>query len=889
MSNTIFTNSVFDCIEFGVLSVEDILHMSVAEINNTKLQGANSVYDERLGPTVITKDNCKTCGLASKSCTGHFGHIKLAHPILHPLYEKEIIKLLKLFCFSCSRLIQTDERAVESTNKPNFKKLDRAVDKFCICPFCNLKQPIWEVEDSESISSLYMNFGETKVECTSIDILSIFEKLILEDLEKLNFFTCPVNLIIQLLPVLPPSTRPVVMLDSKFCDDDLTIQYIEIIKINNLIQTKKEATTSESIDKYIKVLYFRISSLFNNSSGKSKHNTNGKAIKGIKERLATKNGLMRENLMGKRVEQSARTVIGPEPTLCMNEIVIPEEFAKTLTISERVTQFNIERLTQLVHFGQAKFIHRVKGDSKLEINLQYALKKRGTRIMNGDIIIRKGKEIRYDHRAYLQVNDYLIRDGELINVVMDGTKEVKLEIGDVVDRCLRNGDYVVLNRQPTLHSGSMIAQRVRILPGKTLRFSLCITKSLNADFDGDEGNLHVAQKPNTIIEMEELSSVKNHILSQQSGNTNTVLVQDNLLSLYLMTFENTPIEKEEFFDICMCLVDIKGQPIEFSELNRKFKHLGLEIAFETQTIPSVYVISLCFPDTFSYKNENCEIYNGKWISGCFTKKVMSQVIKQVYHVYGDQETMKMINNLTFVSNQWLYARGFSIGLEDCLTNSEQSLIPETILRCFTEANSLQSQIYHEGIKEIRIQGSLNKARDVGMRIAKEGLSANNNFLSTVHSGSKGDFFNIAQIAGLLGQQNFRGRRVERTLNHGKRSLYHYNWDLKEDKDIYESRGFIRHSFLRGLNPREQFFHAVSGREGITDTALGTGETGYMQRRIIKLMEDIHIANDGTLRDDCNQIYEFYYGKYGLDTVGNVQLTDLANEMNARYELDTRIN
>jgi DNA-directed RNA polymerase beta' subunit len=172
-----------------------------------------------------------------------------------------------------------------------------------------------------------------------------------------------------------------------------------------------------------------------------------------------------------------------------------------------------------------------------------------------------------------------------------------------------------------------------------------------------------------------------------------------------------------------------------------------------------------------------------------------------------------------------------------------------------------------------------------MRIAKEGLHPKNNFLSTVHSGSKGDFFNIAQIAGLLGQQNFRGRRVSNLLNNGKRSLYHYDWELKEDKDSYEARGFIRHSFLRGLNPREQYFHAVSGREGITDTALGTGETGYMQRRIIKLMEDVHIANDGTIRDDCNRIYQFYYGRYGLDTTGVPALTDLANEINTAHEIN----
>lgn len=893
-------NAVLDRIEFGILSVEDIRQMAVAEITNTKLHGPNSVYDERLGSTIITKEKCVTCGLTAKHCTGHFGYIKLSHPIFHPLYEKEIIKLLKLFCFSCARLIQTDEVKVETpvnSTPPtktiaSLKKMDRTVDKSSICPYCNLRQPIWEVDDSgtasDSLSSLFMRFEETRVECTTYDVLHMFERYPAADLTRIGFYTAPVNLIIQLLPVLPPSTRPVVMLEDKFCDDDLTIQYIEIIKINNMIQTKKDANlTLPELDKYIKVLYFRISSLFNNSSGKSKHNTNGKAIKGIKERLATKNGLMRENLMGKRVEQSARTVIGPEPTLCMNELAIPVEFAQTLTVAERVTAYNHEKLLQLVHANQAKFV-RKRIDTKTvheypeyaEINLQYALKKRGTRLMNQDILIRDGREIQYHPQLTLQPNDYIIRNGELFKVVLDSHRTIQLEIGDIVDRCLRDGDYVILNRQPTLHAGSMIAQRVRIIPGKTLRFNLCITKSLNADFDGDEGNIHVSQQSNAIVEMQELSSVQNHILSQQSGNANTVLVQDNLLSLYLMSFENTPIDREEFFDLCLFLVDEEGQPWSFDRIQEKIDHIGIQ---PHEGVSGHQVLSLCFPDTFTFAYEGVRIYAGNWLEGCFTKKIMTRIIKTVYHVFGEKKVMQMINNFTFVSNQWLHARSFSIGLEDCLS-SKQSLIPETIMRCFTEANSLQAQIYHDGIKEVRIQGSLNKARDVGMRIAKEGLDPQNNFLSTVHSGSKGDFFNIAQIAGLLGQQNFRGRRVSNQLNHGERSLYHYDWDLKEDKDIYESRGFIRHSFLRGLNPREQFFHAVSGREGITDTALGTGETGYMQRRIIKLMEDMHIANDGTIRDDCNKIYQFYYGRHALDSIGVPNVVDLAHEINTRIEM-----
>lgn len=867
-------NSVIDNIEFRVLSTQDIKELSVVEITSSKLEGENSVYDPKMGPTIITKSNCITCGLTAKLCPGHFGHIQLAHPIFHPLYEKEIIKLLKLFCFSCFRLIQADEPEKISEKSSS------------ICPFCSLKQPSWQVDEDDSIASIQMVFDENSVECTTYDVLYMFQKYSREDLNLLNI-TQPENLIIQLLPVLPPSTRPVVILDGNYCDDDLTIQYIEIIKINNTIKTKKEKGCDHlEIEKAIKILYFRISSLFNNSSGKSKHNTNGKIIKGIKERLSTKNGLMRENLMGKRVEQSARTVIGPEPTLCMNEIAIPEEFADTLTVSERVNHLNKPILEKLIRQGKAKFIKRTNENGEtLEINLQYASNKRGTRIQNGDIIIRNGKEIKYDPNPTLKLTDFLLRkddEGYSLKIVEPDTpKDIQLKMGDIVDRNLKNGDYVILNRQPTLHSGSMIGQKVKIIPGKTLRFSLCITKSLNADYDGDESNIHIPQQPNAIVELQELSSVKNHILNQQSGSTNTVLVQDNLLGLYLMTFENTPIPREEFFDICMVLVDENNQNWSWEMLDQKFKHLGIET--NTRDILSTQILSLCFPDTFTFEYQECKIHSGKWISGVFNKKIMSLVIKTVYHVFGESQTMMLINNLQFVSNKWLYSRGFSIGFEDCLTNAEQTLIPDTIMRCFVEANGLASQIRHNGIREARVLGALNKARDVGMKIAKEGLNPKNNFLSTVHSGSKGDFFNIAQISGLLGQQNHSGKRIPSVLNNGKRSLYHYDFELTEDKDIYESRGFIRHSFLRGLNPREQFFHAVAGREGIVSTALNTGTTGYSQRRLIKLMEDIHIANDGTVRDDTNLLYQFYYGEKGLDTTGVAQISDIANQINAEIE------
>jgi DNA-directed RNA polymerase II subunit RPB1 len=239
--------------------------------------------------------------------------------------------------------------------------------------------------------------------------------------------------------------------------------------------------------------------------------------------------------------------------------------------------------------------------------------------------------------------------------------------------------------------------------------------------------------------------------------------------------------------------------------------------------------------------------------------------------------------------------GFSIGLQDCLINDLESVdkIQDKIDMCYIEACGIAETTHNPGIREVRITASLSKAKDVGMKIAKDTMSKNNNLLSTVYSGSKGDFFNIAQLTGLLGQQNLIGKRVFRYLNHGKRTLPHYSFEKLDRDEEYESRGFVRHSFIEGLNPQEFYFHAMSGREGICDTAMGTAKSGYIQRRIIKVCEDISVKYDGSVRDATGKIYQLAYGYNGLDPcctvkVGNKQqacdISRIADKLNLQFEI-----
>jgi DNA-directed RNA polymerase beta' subunit len=289
---------------------------------------------------------------------------------------------------------------------------------------------------------------------------------------------------------------------------------------------------------------------YNNSAGKAKHPTNGRPIKGIKERITGKEGQIRNNLMGKRVEFSGRTVIGPDPTLKFGWMGIPGDIAKELTIPEMVTSFNKNYLSDIVNTDKANFIMK-NGDTR--INLKYAMFRRGTELLYGDIVIRGGKELVVSNgNITLIEGDQVKRDGKIITkIIYTKKKRIELANGDIVHRHLKDGDTVLLNRQPTLHKGSMMAMKIRVLKGKTFRMNLATTKSFNADFDGDEMNIHVPQSLESRAELEGLSSAKHNIISAQASKPNIVIVQDSLLASYLMTKNDSILTKSQFFDISM--------------------------------------------------------------------------------------------------------------------------------------------------------------------------------------------------------------------------------------------------------------------------------------------------------------------------------------------------
>ena len=416
-------------------------------------------------------------------------------------------------------------------------------------------------------------------------------------------------------------------------------------------------------------------------------------------------------------------------------------------------------------------------------------------------------------------------------------------------------------------------------------------------------NLHVPQNIEASTELDILSTAKNHIISAQSSKPNMTIVQDSLLGAYKMTIDVNPITKHEFMYV---LNSIEIEPEIIDKKLKRIKQIKQKFGKDETLYIGKDIISMFLPNELYYEHFNdksntepsVKIYDGILYEGVLDKSILGSSHNSLIHIinkeYGKDACMYFIDCMQFSTAKWLLLRGFSVGFGDCLhTNQKnQDDITQYINKCYIEAEGIQTTTSHEGVKETRTNSVLNKAKDVGLRIAKESLNKSNNFLPCLYSGSKGDFFNITQITGLLGQQNLQGQRVKYQFNNGQRSLPHYPFDNLTPEMKYESRGFVHNSFINGLNPSEFFFHAMSGREGMTDTAMGTAKSGYMQRRIVKLMEDIKIEYDGTVRDSTGRIYQVSYGIHGYDPIHTTKVNKRAdvcdvkriiNKINKRYE------
>ena len=491
-------------VQFGLFNPQEILAMSQCEINTTKREGHGSVYDPRMG--TLDRDKCETCGETAKVCPGHFGHIELHVPVIHPEYFKQVMDYLRCTCLYCYRFLTSkEEMELHGINRfsgqARIKKVLEKVIKADRCPHCGKGKAEICREDDAILQVHKEGKRSTSLPLTPEEIRRAFDNISDDDVCLLGVDPTaahPRCLIFTRLPVMPPAARPPVRKDGDFADDDLTNQYIQIIQANNRMKSP-EGVSEAKQRELIGIINYRIATTFRNASGNgrnvAKHPITNRAIRSISKRLSGKHGQLRDCLSGKRVEQSARSVISPDSELRMDEVGVPANIAKILTVPERVTKLNVSRLQKLMDAGRVTYDaekQKVTDTGQIEFVLtpdkktsyNMAQQRRGHKLSPGDVIFRGDEEIPVTTGRELAIEgDFVERLGKPIENLRYANQRYELKIGQWVERKLQDGDVVLINRQPTLHRGSMLAMRAKILPFKTIRMNLSITGSLNADFD----------------------------------------------------------------------------------------------------------------------------------------------------------------------------------------------------------------------------------------------------------------------------------------------------------------------------------------------------------------------------------------------------------------------
>jgi DNA-directed RNA polymerase II subunit RPB1 len=708
--------------------------------------------------------------------------------------------------------------------------------------------------------------ADRKVPMTADRVHDIFKQISDDDCSALGLNPAharPDWMVLTVLPVPPPNVRPSVSVDSASrSEDDLTHKLAEIIRANsNLRKQLVNGAPTHVVVEFTDLLQFHISSYFDNTVAGQPRATmrSGRPIKSISERLKGKGGRIRGNLMGKRVDFSARSVITPDPNLSVDELGVPWSIALNMTFPETVTPYNIDRLRRLVENGP----HPPPGQT----GARYIVRDDGTRL-----------DLRF----------------------LKKTSDRHLEFGYKVERHMVDGDLVLFNRQPSLHKMSIMGHRVRIMPYSTFRLNLSVTTPYNADFDGDEMNMHLPQSHETRAEVQELMMVPKMIVSPQANKPVMGIVQDTLLGCRLITKRNTFIEKDVFYNILMWLEDWDGRIPAPAILKPRPLWTGKQVF--SLFIPDVNLRRTSAwhkegePDDFSPSDTQVLIEKGEVLAGTLCKRTVGSggggLIHVIWEEHGPHAARSFINQTQLLVNYWLLQESFSVGIGDTIADEKtMKTINDTISQAKADVKKLIYQAQNKGLEaqpgrtmqesfESKVNQVLNKARDEAGNSAQGSLPDTNNVLRMVTAGSKGSFINISQMIACVGQQNVEGKRIP--YGFVDRTLPHFT------KDDYgpESRGFVANSYLRGLTPQEFFFHAMGGREGLIDTAVKTSETGYIQRRLVKAMEDVMVKYDGTVRNSVGDVIQFLYGEDGMasEQVENQRLDSL--RMSRRQFEDT---
>jgi len=795
-------------IKFSLLSPEQIKKLSCAKIVTPELYDVDGypvdggLMDLRLG-AIDPGVRCRTCGGRIKECFGHPGSIDLARSIVHLKYIPLIEICLKSFCPKCGKLMLEDKNLEKYSPSERAKKAKDAKK----CPHC--QTPYEKIKLSKPTT-----FYRGKIRVFPTEVREILSKIPDEELKKIGVDakTCrPEWAILTTLLVPPVTIRPSIILESgERSEDDLTHKLSDIIRANQRLWENLNAGAPEVIIEDLwDLLQFHITTFFDNTVSRippARHRS-GQPLKTITERIKGKEGRIRKNMAGKRVNYSARTVISPDSSLKINEVGIPYEIAKIVTVCETVNDLNIEKLKKL---------------------------------------IKKGKE-------YPGAN-YIIRpDGKRKKIAEELKEEIinELSSGYKVERHLHNGDIVLFNRHPSLHRGSLMAHFVKVLPGRTFKMHPATCAPYASDFDGDEMNIHSPQTEEARAEAKILLDVKRNLFSPKNDTNLIGCLEDAITGNYLLGLDE--LTKEEANQ----LLYESGIDDEISKKNISGKEIFSKI------LPKINF----FNDSLKIKEG--KVISGKIDKTTFGDGD-GELIKELDRTIGRNKTFETIAKAFNLGKNYLTNKGITASVEDFdlddfLIQTGEEIIKKAEKKTQELIDSYNNKTLEiipgkslEESRELKILQVLNEVRTKIGEIVKKEFPDYNPINHMIQSGGGGNILNITQMASCVGQQALGGKRIDTGYNERTLSFF------KKGDLSPKVRGFISSSFIKGLRPDEFFFGAVTGRDSLMDTGLRTPKSGYLYRRLANALQDLKIEYDETIRDGNNKIIEFKYGDDGMD-------------------------
>lgn len=824
------TAAEIQSVYFCLSSEADIRNRSVLQISTSDLYikdgssgrsiaAPGGILDARLGMCggSFKRGGCITCGLKFSECPGHWGHIELVEPMYNTIYMDQLMKVLNSVCFFCGTLYADVHKLEELAHDRRLlyaNKVGKDTKTACVqCGKLRVNILNSRTTNKGLLSAVYSGKDERPELVPESGML--YARDALRVLRLINDNSCsllglsqrPEAMLFTVFPVPPLNIRPTSVSGQERRESELTVKLRRIVSAN----MKLSKIRDRSLFIYQKHLLLLQSSISDYISGESCNGRRTMPLSDrkqagermtLQERLNKKQGRVRANLMGKRVNFSARTVIGPDPALKIDEVGVPQHVCMSLTYPQRVTLFNMQQLYSFVRNGPDNY-------------------------PGANYIVRQ--------------------DGSRMDLRVCSSGSVRLDIGDTVERHLVDGDIVVMNRQPSLHRMSMMGHRVRVRPS-VLNFSLnlAVCPPYNADFDGDEMNLHVPQSEEARAEIAEINMVSNHIINPKTCGPVIKLIQDAMHGTSLMTRADTLISARQLSNIVMRL-----DAVTLPNLREKDSWTGKEL------------FSLAIPSGIYLRKGEVVIKDGQLLSGMLTSAEVNGrtgLIRTIHKELGAAAATDFLNKAQIIANAWLEEEGVSIGISDMMLDAETAKLIEQLKQ--RDDRGFQHEMRQQALTNDDILNKQNAIRDHYVNIVKAAFKRTGNSIAdTIQTGSKGDYIKLSQMTAVVGTQAIRGKPLQKSNDTGKTMIY-----FSEDSSRLVSRGFIASSYIEGLKPSEYVIHAAAGREGLTDTAVKTSETGYIQRRLIKACEDITVRFDGSVRRSNGCIIQPSYAFHGMDPV-----------------------